>query len=343
MDDSTTHIASLVFARPPDINFAACVAEMDQSLRDAWYISYNLHWDHEDLVIFNIDSSRVVLAYGEYPAPDSLGAHLLADRADPFGPSPLAACLMISIGPGPMIGCPTRVANHAEALLQVIADRFQAAFRCDLLVWSVMEAVFIPEDFDSILIRSIDALASDRKDLRGRLAPTHPAPRLHRFDTPDVERLMMRLERHIPLRSRPLPQPPSITLPPPSAAPMSIAPPIRHRPIPEFRPHEQDFANSLPPQAHPMINEMRAIRNALYPEKRRPRSSRGPAPLPQRLTVYTLNTTLMLVALPVGSAILVYNLLRGEDLKFSTRAIAFSSTVIGFAQVLGLDNMLPLI
>ena len=65
--------------------------------------------------------------------------------------------------------------------------------------------------------------------------------------------------------------------------------------------------------------------------------------LPQRLTFYTLNTTLMLVALPVGSAILVYNMVRGEDLALSTRAIALSSTVVGLAQLTCMTSLASLV
>lgn len=48
-----------------------------------------------------------------------------------------------------------------------------------------------------------------------------------------------------------------------------------------------------------------------------------------RLTVYTVNLTLMIVAFPVGFGVLIYNILGGENLRVTARAMAITGTVIG--------------
>ncbi len=355
MDDRTTQVAALVFARRQAINFAGCVTELDSALRDVWYVNYTLHWDHDDLVVFNVDGSRVVLAYGEHPHPDAFTNGRLEPRHDPFGAAPMSGCLMIAVGPGPLQNAPTRIANHADALLHVIVERFRASYLTDMVIWSETEGVFNPDDFEAILIDSVASLADDKRALRQRLARQKPAPVSHRFDQPDVERLMLHLEGRIPQRPAPTPTSPPV--------PRALAPatPARSagRPRPFAKPataastaaRSNDRPTAASVAANPQLPR-RALapdgqrqRTALYPQRLPPHFKRKkaepmdtyrttPAPtLPQRLTFYTLNTTLMLVALPVGSAILLYNLVRGEDLALSTRAIALTSTVVGLAHL----------
>ncbi|TKA95160.1 hypothetical protein FAZ78_18330 [Cereibacter changlensis] len=46
--------------------------------------------------------------------------------------------------------------------------------------------------------------------------------------------------------------------------------------------------------------------------------------MPMRLAIHTMNTTLILVSLPVGAAMLTYSLLRGEDLRMTSRALVLT-------------------
>ncbi len=339
MDETPTRIASLVFARPPAINFAACVAELDAALRDVWADNYNLFWGHDNLVIFNVDSSRVVLAFGDH----------IPARADTSRPkaAPVSQqasdCLVIAIGLGPLIGRSTQIADHSAALLRVIVDRFQKQFSADLVLWSEIDHVFTPDDFDVLVAHSMTALSTNPPLVRNDPLVVRQPPMSHRFGVPDVERLMLRLEGQITTRiaanAATAPRPPlqkvsekAVTTRPIGSLPLAargnglvVVPAI---------------ANDLPDLPHPMTAEMHTIRRALYPE---PAAGRQRAPLPQRLTVYTLNTTLMLVALPVGSAILAYNVLRGEDLTASSRAIALSGTLLGLAQTPFCKSLLDLV
>lgn len=321
-------IASLVYARRPKLNFAGAVAEMDAALREVGAASYRLLWDQDDLVSFDVDGSRVVLGLGD------------ALRTATGKISAMVTTLVISIGNGPKAGLPTKLADHRAALLSAIVERFHASHPPECTLWSEIGHVFTADDFDLTLAEAAEALIIGK-----RLKPQPKPPAFNtdpRFGTPEVERLMHRLAHQIAPR-------------PSTKAAVSLAPPMPPRKsrqiaapmvidqtataVPPMPHHAADFANDAPAMPHPMVGEMRSIRQALYPARPRKPQPRGKAPLPQRLTIYTMNATLMLVALPVGSAILVYNMIRGEDLNLNARAIAATGTIVGLAQLLNLPGL----
>lgn len=57
-----------------------------------------------------------------------------------------------------------------------------------------------------------------------------------------------------------------------------------------------------------------------------------------RLTVYTLNLTLMLMAFPVGFALLVFNILGGENLRTTAHAMALTGFGIALAAMTGIGT-----
>ncbi len=49
----------------------------------------------------------------------------------------------------------------------------------------------------------------------------------------------------------------------------------------------------------------------------------------EQLSVYTMTVTLMVLAFPVGFAMLIYNILGGENLRATARAMALTGTMMG--------------
>jgi len=327
-DAATTLIASLVYARRPRLNFAVAVAQMDAALREVGATSYRLRWDQDDLVMFDIDSARVVLG--------------LADtRSSPSGRiSAVVATLVIAIGTGPKPGLGTKLTDHSAALLSTIVERFHASHPPASTLWSEIDHVFTADDFDTTLAEAAVALTIGKASRRNSVPRPAAVDAENRFGTLDVDRLMQRLTHQI------TPRPVSLVPPLPAAGARKAAAPVVMEPqlatAPAHLARNSDFANDAPSLPHPMTREMRQIRSALYPKQSTNRG-KSTAPLPQRLTIYTMNTTLMLVALPVGSAILVYNMIRGEDLNLNARAIAATSTIVGLAQLLNLDSLSPFV
>jgi len=45
-----------------------------------------------------------------------------------------------------------------------------------------------------------------------------------------------------------------------------------------------------------------------------------------------MNTTLIMVSLPVGGALLTYSVLRGEDMRLTGRAMALTGLALGLMQ-----------
>lgn len=69
------------------------------------------------------------------------------------------------------------------------------------------------------------------------------------------------------------------------------------------------------------------------------RSARSEQHLPRRLAVYVLNAAIMSISLPVGMAMLAYNLVRGTDAIATARLLSVAGTATGLVTY---ANALPL-
>jgi hypothetical protein len=97
-------------------------------------------------------------------------------------------------------------------------------------------------------------------------------------------------------------------------------------------------ANDLPDLPRPARAEMDRIRCALYP----PEADAPEAPsTAARLAVGTMGVTLVIVAAPVGAALLTYNTLRGADLALTARAVALTGAAFGLMQAQAVQTFLP--
>lgn len=87
-------------------------------------------------------------------------------------------------------------------------------------------------------------------------------------------------------------------------------------------------ANDRPDLPGPDQEVLHRLRRALYPQSAAP-----PAPSPQlRLAAHALDCTLMMVAMPVGAAMMTYNLMRGGDAALSARAMALTGIGVALLQ-----------
>ncbi|WP_156790703.1 hypothetical protein [Rhodobacter ferrooxidans] len=90
-------------------------------------------------------------------------------------------------------------------------------------------------------------------------------------------------------------------------------------------------ANDLPDLPRRQSAELQRVREALYPMLPEPVAVARPS-TQMRLATHAVNSTLIIVALPVGAALLTYSLLRGEDMRLSARAVALTGAVLGVLQ-----------
>ncbi|MFN6977200.1 MAG: hypothetical protein ACK4OP_03680, partial [Gemmobacter sp.] len=99
-------------------------------------------------------------------------------------------------------------------------------------------------------------------------------------------------------------------------------------------------ANDVPHIPRTASAELLRIREALYPPVEQP--ARPTASMPIRIAVGATGATLVIVAAPVGAALLTYNALRGADLALTARAVALTGAALGFLEMPGFRALLGL-
>lgn len=121
-------------------------------------------------------------------------------------------------------------------------------------------------------------------------------------------------------------------MPAPAAEPHAALPQRPHRDG-QARTPRPDPAEIAPLLLHAAIDEVSVqelarLRSALYPPE--DIEAEAEASSPQlRLAAHAMDATLIVVAPPVGAALMTYGLLRGGDVKRSGRAMAMTCTVVG--------------
>ena len=54
-------VAQLLFARPPRLDFAMLVADLEAAFRNCPEEGRHLHWDQDDLAILDVQGSRIII------------------------------------------------------------------------------------------------------------------------------------------------------------------------------------------------------------------------------------------------------------------------------------------
>jgi hypothetical protein len=321
----TTTSVTLLYTERPILNFARYVENLEQALRQTEHQSFDLHWDDEDYVTFDLDGSRVVLGYADLETPPP---------AEDQPPPGYQAALVLAVGPSLRHDASARIAENGRALCDSVIERIQKQHGADLILWTEVEGIFTVDHFDTLV------------DTALTMRPAQALPAVAgRFDELPVGRLLDRLEEEIG------PQPEAEPLHPAMAegelallarttmaqerAEIAPAPPA----IADDD-EEADPANDLPEIPHPMHDEMARIRDALYPPAPEKPVRREKEPMVRRLTIYTFNTTLLMVSLPVGAALLTYNVLGREDSRVTARVMALTGIGMAFTKLM-LHGHLP--
>jgi hypothetical protein len=85
-------------------------------------------------------------------------------------------------------------------------------------------------------------------------------------------------------------------------------------------------ANSQPDLPRQSDPNLTMLRTALYPDDNGP-----PYSTQMRLAVHCLNATLIVVWAPMGAALMTYSILKGENMRLSSRMMALAGTVFALA------------
>ena len=104
--------------------------------------------------------------------------------------------------------------------------------------------------------------------------------------------------------------------------PAKAAPKARPRRLTPLKP-----ANDQPHIPVQRDQDLQNVRHALYAKA----SQGAPYSTQMRLAVHCLNATLILVWTPMGAALMTYTILRGENMRLSSRVMAVTGTLLALA------------
>ncbi len=332
----TSFVATLLYRETMADNVRQIVAEFDEAFRNRPQLPYSFGRPYDDFAVFDIEGAHIVIAHGDTAAPD--GARGPEDRA--------VVVLAISAA----VASDPTLEPRFQRLLRSIVGRIQRPYPAEEVLWSECAGAFEPGMFDAVLAeatatpahnlvktapsnaqakaaahantagpRGHDAMQSNPPyDADIGLPPEHPAdsaPRPHHPKSGDQP--ASSVERP-PNRFTPVGDVVGRIVNPPRAS-------IRPAAIPRVV-----VANSLPDIPAPKLSDAARIRFALYP----PAPAVQPpnqAPTVHRLSIYTLNTALILVAMPVGVALLTYNVLGRESFTTTARSMALAGFGVALA------------
>lgn len=214
------------------------------------------------------------------------------------------SCLAISVGPN-MIGAQeSALTRRHEGLCRMIADGVQQRYPVEAILWHQAESPVTSETLYNLL----DALPKRA----------------------DLDRLECEIEIMAANDAPAAPQPAVLAARARIAASTARAADPANQPVPDAT---TVAANDIPDLPRLFVEDLRRVREALYPEE----AEGYVAPpdkgaLARRLAAHTMNTTLIMVSLPVGGALLTYSVLRGEDMRLTGRAMALTGLALGLMQ-----------
>ncbi|MDP3959362.1 MAG: hypothetical protein Q8Q26_04695 [Pseudorhodobacter sp.] len=211
------------------------------------------------------------------------------------------SCLAISVGPN-MIGAQeSALTRRHEGLCRMIADGVQQRYPVEAVLWHEAEGPVTSDTLDNLL----DALPNRT----------------------DLDRLECEIEIVTANDAPAAPQPAVLAARARIAASTARA---ANQPVPDAA---TVAANDIPDLPRLFVEDLRRVREALYPEEVEGYvAPPDKGALARRLAAHTMNTTLIMVSLPVGGALLTYSVLRGEDMRLTGRAMALTGLALGLMQ-----------
>ena len=137
-DVAHTTIAQAIYADPRACNFPRVVSEFENLLSRLRNTALRTRWDYDDVVVFDIGPTRIVLGWSE-------------DRTDDR-----PACLLVSVGPLPTAFDAPHDPTH-ELLCSRLIERIQTRYAPDAVLWLQLPLAIEPDLVD-VLIDSLPSM-----------------------------------------------------------------------------------------------------------------------------------------------------------------------------------------
>lgn len=128
-------ICQLVCDAETQVNFARLVGDLDQVLRRFSACPVDLTWDCEDVALFDMPGTRILLGWNERIGLDGL------------------SCLTISVGPSPVAAAAGQFPAHDTMCVQ-LAERVQRRIPHEAVLWHHIPGIATSETLDEL----VDAL-----------------------------------------------------------------------------------------------------------------------------------------------------------------------------------------
>ena len=294
------------------INFAHLVGEMRRSLDKGTRNSYVLTWDNDDIVVFDFESTRIVMALVDSSlAKKSAGVDQL----------------LVSVGT-PNRGQRRRDPAIAhEQLCSMIVERVCSYYDTNSVFWQQMEESVTPEMVDQIIDR-IEA-PSDASKIIEINGTRHPV--VADCLRPDLEQCAAspaqtaeNSDNVVRIANRPKASATNVAL----MAANDVA---------------EASTNGRPIAFGPDLDRLHSVRAALYEDEVPKTSSQVETISPViRVTATALDTTLVIVCLPVGAAMLTYHILRGGELRRSSQVMTLTGLYLASSQAVAAMQIIPI-
>jgi hypothetical protein len=211
------------------------------------------------------------------------------------------AAVLVTVGYAPIMDGDLRLARRRSVLARLIAERVAERFPPADTVWTETEDEATPD----LVSRLIERLTADRQSLletrNARAREKRASPR-HFVEPDDLPRMVARIDAALAARRA-------------------------------GRPGRAALAGGGTVQLD--ISDLAALDRATEAANRA-----GTPSAPMRLAAHMIDATLMVVALPVGAAMMIYSLSRGANLNTSARAMALSGIGIAIVQKVGAAGIL---
>ncbi|MDP2062869.1 MAG: hypothetical protein Q8J98_07160 [Phaeovulum sp.] len=333
----TTFVATLLYRETMSDGFLQIVAEFNEAFRNRPQLPYSFDRPYDDFAVFDIDGAHIVVAHGDTAEPGA--ARGAQDRA------------VVALAISAAVGKDEALVPRFQRLLRSIVGRIQRPFPAEAVLWSSHDGGFDPDAFDALVSAAMrsgatdmgatgmgDAVADAQPEAAAETVPMpEPAP-VAEAAAPETN-VAAKMEA-VEAAARPLhpttaapeqgrPKRPRNRFAPVEDVVSGLASPGTSPVAAADAPKPETVANSLPDVPQPMLSEAARIRLALYPEPEVLPPQK--APTVQRVTIYTLNTALILVAMPVGVAVLTYNVLGRESMTTTARSVALAGFGVAFA------------
>ena len=308
-------IAQLLYPSEQALDFARIVAELGKVLTHLRGDAVQVSWDCDDLVAFDMPETRILLAWSELNA------------------AGLAGCLTVSVGPGPQSALRTFESEH-DLLCSRLVERIQNRYFPLATIWHQVEG--------SISAELVDDLIDGLPDVSSALPPVASIlDAISKTDRPSTGQPGSPVipQPDAALAGMPKLAPPVAPMPPAGAptrfrAVRAGSALFKTRTLLRIKPASRVLvaANDQPDLPQPQNAELARLRSALYPVDPEPSTAGGQQPSTQmRLAAHCFNTTLILVWSPLGAAVMTYSLLKGEDIRLSSRMMAVAGTLYALA------------